>query len=542
MPREIGIWSYTLREWQDRCFHSVKNTFEEGRKKDFLADVTPAGGKTTFSVRTIFWFLQMRFVSRVVIVVHTEHLKKQWALSAARFGIDLDPNFQNNGRTRETSDFHGICVTYQQVGLNPTLHRYAVDNVPTLVIFDEIHHAGDEKSWGTGIQTAYENAAFRLCLTGTAFRSDNNPIPFVTYEDGISKPDFRYSYSQAIVDKVCRVIYFPAYDGIMEWKIEEKKYSHTFSDMLKEAESSQRLRTALDPGKSRWLEDVLRDADQKLEEIRKGEHPDAGGLILAVDQKHAKQIARLLIKVCNESAEIVISEDKYASNKIRKFADGNRKWIIAVKMISEGVDIPRLRVGVYATNVKKDLFFRQVVGRIIRFIKELNKQDAYLFIPQDPEIVNLAREIEIERDHALNQEEEFSDTDRLTPEEREMKKFEAISATVTEKTQFELSLNDRVASMFEVQADATVDITKKVIEKREQQPEENEAVFEKKERLREEINKKAKLAAKNKFAGNGGIDWDFFHREWITKMGGKKIELESIPQLEQRSKWLDRFV
>lgn len=541
MPREIGIWSYKLRDWQDECFRLVVNAFTNG-KKDFLANVTPAGGKTTFALRTAFRFLQLRDVQRIVVVVHTEHLKKQWALSAARFGIDLDPNFQNNGKVKETADYHGVCITYQQIGLNSVLHRYAVDNYKTLVIFDEIHHAGDEKSWGTGIQTAFENAVFRLSLTGTAFRSDNNPIPFVTYEGGISKPDYRYSYAKAITDKVCRIIYFPAYDGVMEWKYEGKSYKHNFADEVTDSLVSQRLRTALDPNSSKWLEHVLRDANEKLEEIREKEgHPDAGGLIFAMDQQHAKDIAKLLIRICDETAAIVISEDKFASRRIKKFAESKKKWIIAVKMISEGVDIPRLRVGVYATNVKKDLFFRQAVGRFIRWTQSLSKQDAYLFIPKDRDIVKLAREIEIERDHALNQQE--FENESTEQNEREQKDFEAISAKVTGKTQFALSLNERIANMFSAPAESVTTITEAVIEKREEEQQQPaKAVFERMEELRAEINIKAKLAAKKKFAGNGRIDWDYFHRVWINEKGGKKIELETIPELERRSKWLDNWM
>lgn len=564
--REIGFWDYDLRDWQFRAHTLAAKYFFDLKKKSFLADVTPAGGKTTFAMRDIFWFLQMRYALRVVVVVPTEHLKKQWAEAAYKRGIDLDPNFINNGHWKESQDYHGICVTYHQVASNPVLHKTAVDRIPTLVILDEIHHAGDEKTWGAALELAYENAVFVLGLTGTAFRSDNYKIPFVTYVNNVSKADFRYSYSQAVMDKVCRPIYFPVYDGIMKWKVDEKTYTATFADELDEARQSERLRTALDPTKSEYLEHVLRDANKKLDELRI-EQPNAGALVLAIDQKHAKQIRKLLYRITDEEPEMVISEDKSSSEKISAFKNSSRKWIIAVKMISEGVDIPRLRVGVHATNITQDLFFRQEVGRFIRWMMGLtgksatqtaDRQEAYLFIPKDPRIVKLAREFEIERDHALNQQMQDWGNGDVEQRKREEKDFQTISAVVTHKSQYELSFTDRIMDMFNIGGDAALEIaantsaslsasSKSETAKGKGETEEG-PLFEKRNKLRDEVNQKAKYAVMKKYGLNGknknvtvNIDWEFYHKEWI-RLGGKKIELESLTELERRAKWLEQYI
>ena len=115
------------------------------------------------------------------VVVPTEHLKVQWANAAARMGIAIDPRFSNSD-SQTSSDYHGIVVTYAQVASHPTKHRVRTENHKTLVIFDEVHHGGDAKSWGEAIREAYDDATRRLCLTGTPFRSDDSPIPFVNYE------------------------------------------------------------------------------------------------------------------------------------------------------------------------------------------------------------------------------------------------------------------------------------------------------------------------------------------------------------------------
>ena len=77
--------------------------------------------------------------------------------------------------------YHGMAVTYAQVAVRASLHREITESARTLVILDEVHHAGDSLSWGDAIREAFESATRRLSLTGTPFRSDTSPIPFVTY-------------------------------------------------------------------------------------------------------------------------------------------------------------------------------------------------------------------------------------------------------------------------------------------------------------------------------------------------------------------------
>ena len=68
-----------------------------------------------------------------------------------------------------------VVVTYAQVASHPTRHRVRTENRKTLVIFDEIHHGGDAKTWGEAIREAFDDATRRLALTGTPFRSDDSP-------------------------------------------------------------------------------------------------------------------------------------------------------------------------------------------------------------------------------------------------------------------------------------------------------------------------------------------------------------------------------
>ncbi|HEX6782653.1 MAG TPA: hypothetical protein VF125_11570 [Solirubrobacterales bacterium] len=281
---------------------------------------------------------------------------------------------------------------------------------------------GDQAAWGLQTRKAFDGARFRLLLSGTPFRSDNSAIPWVDYdEDGISRADYVYGYPQALVDRVCRPITFLPYDGEMEWISDGRLRSADFDLALPAVESARRLRTALLP-EGEWMGEVLRDGDARLSEVRADGHPDAGGLVIASDQDHARAIAARLASISGERPELVMSDEPGASRRIAEFAASDRRWLVSVLMVSEGVDIPRLRVGVYATAARTELFFRQVVGRFIRTTPQPRRQMSYLLMPADPRLKALAREIELERRHALDltplgEEEEGEEVDE-GPEQR----------------------------------------------------------------------------------------------------------------------------
>ena len=198
-----------LRAWQRKALVE----YLRRRTPDFLAVATPGAGKTTFALRIAAELLADGSVDAVTVVAPTEHLKLQWAQAAARVGIQLDCAFRN-ADLHTSSDFHGAVVTYAQVGMAPQVHLRRTLTRKTLVILDEIHHAGDSRSWGEGVRVAFEPAVRRLMLTGTPFRSDENPIPFVTYEQigaiQKSRADSVYGYADALAEGVVRPVIFLA--------------------------------------------------------------------------------------------------------------------------------------------------------------------------------------------------------------------------------------------------------------------------------------------------------------------------------------------
>jgi superfamily II DNA or RNA helicase len=388
----------SLRAWQTAAL----TAYFESSPRDFLAVATPGAGKTTFALTVAAELLARRVVERITVVAPTEHLKTQWAEAAAKVGIPLDPAYSGR-KGRASSDFVGIALTYAGVAANPLAHRIRTERFNTLVILDEVHHAGDALSWGEAVREAFEPARRRLALTGTPFRSDINPIPFVTYApdtDGVprSVADYTYGYARALEDHVVRPVLFMAYSGSMQWRTRAgDEIAARLGEPLTKDLTAQALRTALDP-KGAWIPSVLEAADRRLSEVRR-HVPDAGGLVIATDQDSARAYAQVLTSIAGEKPTVVLSDEKAASKKIAKFSEDESRWMVAVRMVSEGVDVPRLSVGVYATTTSTPLFFAQAIGRFVRARKR--GETASIFVPSVPMLLAHASQMEVERDHVL---------------------------------------------------------------------------------------------------------------------------------------------
>src|SRR5690625_2630120 len=397
----------SLRAWQAAALER----YRELDARDFLAVATPGAGKTTFALQVAAELLQAGMVQRLTVVAPTEHLKTQWADAASRVGIMLDPNFKNS-QGRHGRQFDGVAITYAQVAANPALHRNRTEVAPTLVILDELHHGGDALSRGGAMREAFQPARRRLARTGTPIRSDTAAIPFVgdvPGHDGIhrSQADYTYGYADALKDGVVRPVLFLAYSGDMRWRTRAgEEVAARLGEPLTKDMINQAWRTALDP-QGEWIPAVLQAADERLSQVRRGV-PDAGGLVIATDQASAREYAQTLAKISGEQPVVVLSDDPGASRNIEKFNTGSQRWMVAVRMVSEGVDVPRLSVGVYATATATPLFFAQAVGRFVRGRKR--GETASIFLPSVPVLLELAAQLEQERDHALDRNEPESDS------------------------------------------------------------------------------------------------------------------------------------
>lgn len=374
-----------------------------------MAVATPGAGKTTFALRVATELVDSRTVERVIVVVPTEHLKVQWSAAAARVGLSLDPYFTNSSAVNPS--FDGIVVTYAQVGMHPFKHRAVTSARRTLVILDEIHHAGDAKSWGDGVREAYDDAEHRLALTGTPFRSDDSQIPFVRYEeDGeghlVSRSDHTYDYGHALADGVVRPVVFLAYSGEARWRTSAgEEFAARLGDPLNPEQTARAWKTALDP-RGDWIPSVLQAAHTRLIQMRRN-MPDAGGLVIATDTATARAYAKILKELSSTPVSVILSDEPGSSERIQEFSDSRDEWMVAVRMVSEGVDVPRLAVGVYATSASTPLFFAQAIGRFVR--SRMPGETASVFLPSVPRLLGLAENMEKSRDHVLGKPDREDD-------------------------------------------------------------------------------------------------------------------------------------
>jgi superfamily II DNA or RNA helicase len=386
----------SLLRWQEEAI--VK--YKAHPRDDFLLVATPGAGKTRIACEIVL--LERRRTDLTVIAVPTVPLCEQWADKLAEVGVKARPSWDGQ---KLPPDIEAATVTYQALGYGVLAEAIRIESNrrSVLAILDEIHHLGDELSWGRGARYAFEGAVARLGLSGTPFRSDNEAIPFVRYIDGRGQEDFSYGYDDGLSDGVVRYVYFPRQGGRAEWITPRGEHRDVdTSEELPEVELGQRLRALIDADGG-WLGQTQIDADTRLRELRRDDF-DAAGLIVADDNDHADQIARRLERVSAGPVVVIHQNVPDARREIERFRVGTAPWLVAVRMVSEGVDIPRLRVCVFAANRVTPLFFRQVVGRVVRVEPGHDDQSAYVFIPDDPRLRREAEEIRQQREHVIEQQ------------------------------------------------------------------------------------------------------------------------------------------
>ncbi|MDP4691227.1 MAG: DEAD/DEAH box helicase family protein [Candidatus Nanopelagicales bacterium] len=387
-----------LRRWQMRALQA----YVDADARDFLVTATPGSGKTTYALSLAGRLLAQRVVQRVIVVVPTDHLRGQWADAAAKAGLWLDPTLPNSvGPVREGT--LGYVATYAQVAAKPMLHRGRAEARPTLVIMDEIHHAGDGLTWGDGLREAFDTAKRRLGLSGTPFRTKaDERIPFVSYEEEgdevRSLADFAYSYGDALADGVVRPVVFAAYTGTSRWLNDA---GDAFSAMLgggTKKDEDKAWRTALSPT-GRWVPHVIAAVDERVRAQRAAGIHDAAGIILANDQETARAYAAVAARVTGEAPAVVLSEDADASAHLSAFTTGTTRLVVCVRMISEGVDIPRATTLGYLCSARTPLFFSQAVGRVVR--ARGSHETASVYLPAVRPLLALAAEMESARNAVI---------------------------------------------------------------------------------------------------------------------------------------------
>ncbi|HDY7459148.1 TPA: DEAD/DEAH box helicase family protein [Vibrio vulnificus] len=377
-----------LRRWQSECINLALETYLGG-KQHFLTQATPGAGKTFMAASLSKEMFDSKLIDFVVCFSPSKSVADSIQRSFSRV---LSCTFDGKIGTV------GCSITYQSLRhLSPkfwvTLSRYRV-----LCIFDEIHHcSGDSETnanaWGNSILTDVQSAArYTLALTGTPWRSNLTPVTLASYTnpEGQIVCDYQYSLAQAVQDKVCRkpkIVLVDCHHSVVSSSETRDSY-RSMSELIEKGKVSYSLIIQNYDA----LAHILSQAVNRLQKIRRT-NKNAGGLIVASSVEHAKYIDKILREDFNQSTSIVTYREQNAQALINQFRKSNTEWIVSVGMVSEGTDIPRLQVCCHLSNVKTELYFRQILGRILRTTTCAN-QEAWFYTFAEPSLNRFAEEIE----------------------------------------------------------------------------------------------------------------------------------------------------
>jgi superfamily II DNA or RNA helicase len=294
------IWVRRPREWQEAAFGDFTSRMPE----TYLAAVCPGGGKTEWALAVARYLMLQKLIDWVLVVSPTDALTRQWADKAAQYDIPLNPEMPGRDPLKQSREFVGGSITYALLAAHKATavaFRTALHMRRALVVLDEVHHAGENKAWGTAVQTAFELARYRLLLTGTPIRSDTERIPFAVYRDEAGGArrivrDYDYGTGRGVRDQVIRSLDFRFYDAT----VNELPFGETvptsanLSEAVSRSDHSKFMGVVMDPD-SGWFSDLLPAVDKELMAIRRTV-PNAGCLILANDKEHVYAYERLIKK------------------------------------------------------------------------------------------------------------------------------------------------------------------------------------------------------------------------------------------------------
>lgn len=412
--------SIKLRKWQvDALQKALHWLLGKGGDRHFLINAAPGAGKTLASCAIAKQLIDEEEIDRVIVIAPRAEVVNQWAEDFRRVtGRHMAKVTGADGDIEAMSI--DVCATWSAIqGLLPELQAVCRSS-KTLVVCDEHHHAAVEAAWGKGANGAFSDAKFVIVLTGTPIRSDGAESVWLAYDDAgaIDHPDegtYVLTYGDAVDLGYCRPVTFHRHEGKFTVDLDDDHRIHVSGhvkptlpkdlkripglqnalDFYRLARTPQYEKDGVTPLQSGYQATMVEWGSDKLTELRH-RMPKAGGLIIAPSIEMAEYMVELIDKIEGERPMLVHSQMPNPSSKIRAFRNTDKRWLVSVAMVSEGVDIKRLRVLVYLPNALTELAFRQAVGRVVRTLGPDDDTRAYVIVPAFETFEVYARRIEEE--------------------------------------------------------------------------------------------------------------------------------------------------
>jgi len=409
-----------LRPWQSEALQkSVDWLLKKRIDRHFVINAAPGSGKTIAASAIAKELFERDEIDRVIVLAPRAEVVNQWAGDF----LMVTERYMSKVTAADGDIEHlgvDVCATWSAVqGLQDGFQAIC-RSARTLVICDEHHHAAVEAAWGEGAGSAFTNATFALVLTGTPIRSDGGRTVWMSYDEtnNIDHPEegtYTLTYGEAVDLGYCRPVAFHRHEGKFTVDLDAGESvevsSHSPATLTSNLKRVPGLQTALDfyklackpkydkdnvtPMLNSYQATMLEWGIKKLDELR-DRMPEAGGLVIAPNIEMANYMAKLIEMVEGEAPAIVHSDKGNSDARIKAFRNTKKRWIVSVAMISEGVDIKRLRVLVYLPNALTELAFRQAIGRVVRTMGHDDDTRAYVVMPSTELFESYARKVEQE--------------------------------------------------------------------------------------------------------------------------------------------------
>ena len=407
-----------LRPWQTAALQKCLKWLVTDRvDRHFLINAAPGAGKTVASCVIARELFALEEISRVIVIAPRREVVRQWADDFREItGRHMS---RVTGSDSELAEQLDVCATWAAVEGLQDAFKSVCRNHKTLVVCDEHHHAAVRAAWGESADDAFKDARFVLVLTGTPIRSDNEQSIWLAYDDRgrIEHPSdgtYTLSYGEAVDLAYCRPVTFHRHEGRFTVDLQDgTSIQVSGQNPIADAEKLRipALQRALDfyklactpqfqadgetPKLDGYQATMVEWASEKLTELR-DRLPNAGGLVIAPSIEIAEYFENLIELLEGEKPICVHSQTPNPDSKIEAFRNTEKRWLVSVAMISEGVDIKRLRVLLYLPNALTELAFRQAIGRVVRSAGRDDDTRAYVVMPSFKVLEEYARRVEDE--------------------------------------------------------------------------------------------------------------------------------------------------
>lgn len=428
-----------LREWQKFAKSECLKYYALG-KKVWVQEAVTGAGKTTFAVETALDYYGSGEIDLIIVLTPSLATLKGWLDSFSQsLNATSGPNYPSDTQIWVSTYAGYKSIIAELNECNRRIEGY-------LLIADEYHHAEREACWGQAVTTLGHGAKNVLMLSGTPWKTKGT-IALVDEEvnregnpyygpDGKIVPDNSYKYSKDLSqgnadratvpvhftfvpskteDQKNNKIYTLPPDDDEEWNPKEwRNHANANCDeplgkhvaidkndyKLKNSEVG---RTLISEGFT-WL-------NYSRNQIKQSTGVDDLSIMLVVCRNisEAKTVAAYIRNKYNVSTEVIVSEDSASTDRLERIRIACRQCsydrpdvIVSVGMISEGVDIPAIKVIVYMSAIITILYLMQLLGRSMRRIlvngkyadPTPNRTLAYFVAPAHPYIMWFASQVE----------------------------------------------------------------------------------------------------------------------------------------------------